>query len=86
MGVVVYNHEFVHNHLHYITILINWNIHLCIFSRMGFIKMILDEIDERYYINVCDLMKSILPRPKHKTKFIVNYDEILPIITVECGI
>ena len=46
--------------------------------------MILDEIDERYYVNVCDLMGKVLPRPE--PKFIVNHGEILPIITVECGI
>lgn len=43
-------------------------------------------IDERFYINVKDLMKNQLPRPTHTTSIIVNYNEMLPIITLECPI
>ena len=42
------------------------------------------KIDERYIKRVKDYMP--LPRPKHRSKFIVNYGEILPIITVRTGI
>ena len=40
------------------------------------------EIDEKYIIRVRDYMVD-LPRPA-KQKVVVNYDEILPIITGEC--
>ena len=53
---------------------------------MGCIKMNNNEIDSRYYINVASIMNQKLPRPKHRSKFIVNYGEILPIITVRTGI
>ena len=65
---------------------------------MGLIKMILewllsklfkqeDIIDYDYYISVKETMENTeLPRPKHKSKFIVNYGEILPIILVECEV
>jgi len=43
--------------------------------------MIVNPFD--YYIRVADLMKKDLPRPKHRSRFIVNDGEILPIITVE---
>ena len=39
------------------------------------------------YIKVTDIMEEIsLPRPKHKSKFLYNDDELLPIITLETGI
>ena len=44
----------------------------------------MENINSKYLIRVADYMK--LPRPKHKSRFIVNYDEILPIITMECDI
>ena len=53
---------------------------------MGCIKMNSNEIDSRYYINVASIMNQKLPRPKHRSKFIVNHGEILPIITVRTGI
>ena len=53
---------------------------------MGFIKMNAAKIDFRYYINVASIMNQNLPRPKHRSKFIVNHGEILPIITVRTGI
>lgn len=40
-------------------------------------------IDCKYIRRVKDYME--LPRPKHKSKFIVNHGEILPIILVESG-
>ena len=43
-------------------------------------------IDERFYINVKDLMKNPLPRPTHTTSIIINYDELLPIITLEAEV
>ena len=48
--------------------------------------MSLDDIDYDYYVNVRDLMERDLPKPKHRSRFIVNYDEILPIILVDCGL
>lgn len=41
-------------------------------------------MDWRFYIMVKEYMINELPRPKHRSHFIVNYGEILPIITVEC--
>ena len=43
----------------------------------------METINKEYLIKVADYMK--LPRPKHKSRFIVNYGEILPIILVESG-
>lgn len=42
-------------------------------------------MDYDYYINVKELMDKNLPKPKKKN-YIVNYGEILPIITVECEV
>ena len=39
--------------------------------------------DYNFIRKVADYME--LPRPKHKSRFIVNHGEILPIISVECG-
>ena len=50
--------------------------------KKGAVKMILDIIDERYIVRVCDLM-PVLPRPKKKVNFIINYGEILPIVSVQ---
>ena len=33
---------------------------------------ITDEINEDYYVNMKELMNSNLPRPKHKSKYILN--------------
>ena len=44
----------------------------------------MENINHEYLIRVADYMK--LPRPKHKSRFIVNYGEILPIILVECEV
>jgi len=38
-----------------------------------------------YYINVKKLMTTTLPRPKHKTRFYVDHDGIIPIIGVDTG-
>ena len=43
----------------------------------------METINTKYLIKVADYMK--LPRPKHKSRFIVNHGEILPIILVESG-
>ena len=47
---------------------------------------ITDEINEDYYVNMKELMDSNLPRPKHKSKYIVNDGEILPIVTITVGL
>ena len=44
------------------------------------------KVDKNYYVSVKDLMNKTLPRPKHKSRFIVNHGEILPIITMECEV
>ena len=38
------------------------------------------QLNERYLIKVSELMT--LQRPKHKSKFVVGTDEILPIISI----
>lgn len=44
-------------------------------------------VDCKYIIRVSKLMENLeLPRPKNKSKFIVNDREFLPIVTVECEI
>ncbi|WP_305514403.1 hypothetical protein [Methanobrevibacter sp. V14] len=44
-------------------------------------------INERFIISVAKLMENeSLPKPKHKSKFIYNDGEFLPIITVEVEI
>ena len=43
--------------------------------------MILTGIDERYIVKVIDYMPR-LPRPKRKVNFIINYGEILPIVSI----
>ena len=83
---MVKKNEYLQSHLHYITFNFIRSIHLCTFKGMGCIKMNSNEIDSRYYINVASKMNQKLPRPKHRSKFIVNYGEILPIITVRTGI
>lgn len=42
--------------------------------------------NNRYYINVKWVMekKGIYPKPRKKRNFIVNYGEVLPIITISC--
>lgn len=45
-----------------------------------------EDVNLKYYVNVSELMKQELPRPKLKSKFIMNGDEILPIITVTVGV
>jgi len=45
-----------------------------------------DEINEDYYVNMKELMNSNLPRPKQKSKYIVNDGEVLPIVTVTVGL
>ena len=42
--------------------------------------------NNRYYINVKQVMekKGIYSRPRRKRNFIVNCDEVLPIITISC--
>ena len=44
------------------------------------------KIDGRYYVKVSELMKECLPRPKHRSRFLYNDGEFLPIITVECSV
>ena len=83
---MVKKNEYLQSHLHYITFNFIRSIHLCTFKGMECIKMNSNEIDSRYYINVASIMNQKLPRPKHRSKFIVNYGEILPIITVRTGI
>lgn len=45
-------------------------------------------MDERFYVNVRKVMeeKGIYCKPRRKKNFIVNYGEILPIITVTCEV
>ena len=43
----------------------------------------METINNKYLIRVADYMK--LPRPKHRSRFIVNYGELLPIIGVDVG-
>lgn len=43
-------------------------------------------MDYNYIRRVNDYMIKTLPKPKHKSRFIVNYGEILPIILVECEV
>ena len=50
-----------------------------------------NKIDYKYYINVAKIMKvnvprCRLPRPKMKPTIIVDHDEWLPLITVECEV
>jgi hypothetical protein len=40
-------------------------------------------IDEKYYINVKELMNKQLPRPKLKPTVFVNVDEWLPLVVVD---
>lgn len=46
------------------------------------------EFNPEYYINVAKIMqeKQLLPRPRLKRTVIVNYDEWLPIVSVESGV
>lgn len=45
--------------------------------------MTLEKIDERYYINVCSLMKQTLPRPRLKpTVYVTGWGEWLRLIIV----
>jgi len=45
------------------------------------------KIDNDYIISVKELMsKTILPRPKHRSTYLYNDGEFLPIITVECEV
>jgi len=51
----------------------------------------MDLIDEKYYVNVASIMKlrtprCRLPRPKMKPRIIVDHDEWLPLVTVECEV
>ena len=82
---MVKTNEFFHHHLHYITVNFIRSVHICTFTRMGVIKMNSNKIDSRYYINVASIMNQKLPRPKHRSRFIVNYGELLPIIGVDVG-
>lgn len=61
---------------------------LCTFTRMGLIKMTLPKFNPKYYINVASKMKenNIYPRPRLKRTVIVNDNEWLPIVTVECEV
>ena len=43
-------------------------------------------IDCQYIRRVKDYMPTVLPRPKLKPTVIVNYDEWLPIVSVECEV
>ena len=38
------------------------------------------------YINVRELMRETLPRPKHKSRFVSDGKTFIPIITVETPI
>ena len=55
---------------------------------MGLIKMTLPKFNPKYYINVASKMKenNIYPRPRLKRTVIVNDNEWLPIVTVECEV
>jgi len=44
----------------------------------------MDKIDGRFIIKVADYME--LPRPKHRSRFIYNDGEFLPIILVGVGV
>lgn len=57
---------------------------VCTFKRLGLIKMTLEQIDCRYYINVARIMQQqyILPRPRLKRTVIVNDGEWLQLIGV----
>jgi len=44
------------------------------------IKMTEDKIDQKYYINVAEIMSCILPRPRLKRTILADHDEWLPII------
>ena len=41
------------------------------------------QLNHRYLIKVLELMTPRLRKPKHKSKFIVNDGEILPIILID---
>ena len=41
------------------------------------------QLNHRYLIKVVELMTPRLRKPKHKSKFIVNDGEILPIILID---
>ena len=41
-------------------------------------------MDERFYVNVADLMKRVLPRPRKR--FVDSTGDVLPLVTVECGL
>ena len=44
-------------------------------------------IDERYYVNVADLMLEQIPEPRLRKKFAYDQDDgFIPIISVECEI
>ena len=44
-------------------------------------------IDERYYVNVADLMLQHIPEPRLRKKFAyTNEDGFIPIITVEVDV
>ena len=48
------------------------------------------KINPKYLVKVSELMekeetKKEYPKPKHKSKFVVNHDEILPIIDGDTG-
>lgn len=59
---------------------------------MHFIKKRCDKMDIKYtkypngYVKVKELIPQTLPRPKHRSRFIYNDGEFLPIITVEAPI
>jgi len=51
----------------------------------------MDKFNSKYYINVKEVMelstpKCKLPRPKMKPTIFVNFDEWLPLITVEAEV
>lgn len=80
------HYENLHCNLYYFINNLTWSVYLCTFTGMGLVKMKHYHINPRFHIRVCDLMKEILSRPKHKSRFLVGDGEILPIITVECEV
>ena len=43
-------------------------------------------IDKNYLINVRECMiKAYLPKPKHRSRFLIGHGEILPLIIISTG-
>ena len=41
-------------------------------------------MNREFYVNVADLMKQVLPKPRKK--LIDSTGDVLPLVTVECGL